>query len=469
MLVATYLLSSLVTVLSALSYTVAQGDLKASLISQGINASFPGDPTYAVDSSAFNLRFSFKPAAIAFPRTVKEVSEVVKIGAGLKVTVVARSGGHSYIANGLGGRDGALIIDLQHLGNVTVDAGTGTAIIESGNRLGDIATALANVGRALPHGVCPYVGIGGHASFGGFGFSSRMWGLTLDTIVAVNTVLANGTAIRITAQNYPDLFWALRGSASSFGVTTSIEVKTFPAPPSATIFQYEWDLDANATAQGIEAFQSFVQTDIPPYLGGEINFSRGPTAGTVTFSLLGGWYAPVEGLNATLAPLLSQLPDNPRATLQTGSYLNSVTILAGEPLDTKSHPDTHDTFYAKSLMTPESSPISKKAILAYATYMANEGFASKTEWFTQLELYGGRNSAINAVAPDATAFAHRSSTFTIQFYASAPGKVPPFPAYGFTFMDGRQRYYGTHYPRLRDLKDKYDPKDLFQFPTAIDE
>ncbi|GLB42541.1 putative oxygen-dependent FAD-linked oxidoreductase family protein [Lyophyllum shimeji] len=463
--------------------TVARADLKGSLRALHINASFPGDASYASASSAFNLRFTFKPAAVTYPKSPQEVSEIVKIGAAQKLTVVARSGGHSYIANGLGGKDGALVVDLQNLNQVSVDSSRGTAVIESGNRLGDIILAL---------------GIGGHASFGGFGFTSRQWGLTLDTITAVNTVLANGTVARVTNQNDPDLFWGLRGSASSFGITTSIEVTTFAAPPSATIFQYAWDLNVTAAANGIAAFQSFVQTNIPPHFGGEINLVRGPTAGTVTFTLLGGWYAPVDGLNATLAPFMRQMPRAPRTTVQTGTYLDSAVVLAGGSLDTKSKPDGHDTFYAKSLMTPEGSPISHGAIVAFVTYLAKQGFASKTEWFVQLELYGGKNSAINAVAPDATAFAHRSSTFTIQFYASAPGKVPPYPSYGFTFMndmvktltdhspknwdygayanyiddklvDWKQRYYGAHYARLRSLKDKYDPQDLFTFPTAIEE
>ncbi|KAG6898971.1 hypothetical protein C0993_002150, partial [Termitomyces sp. T159_Od127] len=316
-------------------------------------------------------------------------------------------------------------------------------------------------------------------AFGGFGFTSRMWGLTLDTVKAINTVLANGTIIRATAENHPDLFWGLRGSASSFGITASIEVAAPPAPSSATIFRYTWDLNVSAAAQGLAAFQAFAETDIPAHFGGEINLSRGSSSGTVTFELLGGWYAPVEGLNSTLAPLLSQMPDGPKTSLQTGTYLNSSMILAGQSLDTTSAPDGHDTFYAKSLMTPESEPISEKALLAFVQYIANEGFTSQMEWFVQFELYGGKNSAINSVAPDATAFAHRSSLFTIQFYASAPGKAPPFPSDGFTFLDacqinviyntGRQRYYGSHYARLRSLKDKYDPDDVFKFPTSIEE
>lgn len=413
--------------------------------------------------------------------------------------VVARSGGHSYIANGLGGKDGALVVDLRNLNKITVDSSKHTAVIETGNRLGNIALALNNAGRALPHGTCPYVGIGGHSGYGGFGFTSRMWGLTLDTIQSINLVLANGTAIRSSATQNPDIFWAMRGSAGSFGITTSVQVKTFPAPSSSTAFEYHWDLNVADATKGISAFQSFVQTNIPVEFGAEINLGRGSASGRVSLTVTGGWYGPAGKLNATIAPLLSQLPPNPQTTLNVGTYINSVQFFAGsQPLDTTQMPDRHDTFYAKSLMTPQSSPMSSAAINAFMNYLAYQGFVSTTSWFCQLELYGGTNSQINAVATDATAFVHRSSIFTIQFYASSQNAQPPYPQSGLTFVDGivnsivsnsptgwnygaypnyidnrlsdwQTRYYGSHYARLRSIKDTYDPKDTFTFPTAIEE
>jgi len=225
---------------------------------------------------------------------------------------------------------------------------------------------------------------------------------------------------------------------------------------------------------------------------------RGAVIGTISISFAGGWYSPIENLNATIIPLLHQLPATSRTSFFTGTYLATAENLAGGSLDTKLAPDGHDTFYAKSLLTPESSPMSDAAILAYTRYLANQGFSAEVGWFIQMELYGGRNSAINAVSPDATAFAHRRSIFSIQFYSSAPNNVPPYPQSGFTFLDGlvdsitsnspsnwdygaypnyiddklvdwRRRYYGTHYTRLRSLKEKYDPMNIFDFPTSIDE
>lgn len=80
----------------------------------------------------------------------------------------ARSGGHSYAAYGLGGADGHLIVDLSNIKDIHVDNSTGVAVVGAGNRLGDVATALFDqAGRAIPHGLCPLVGLGGHAAFGG--------------------------------------------------------------------------------------------------------------------------------------------------------------------------------------------------------------------------------------------------------------------------------------------------------------
>lgn len=86
-------------------------------------------------------------------------------------------------------------------------------------KLGDLALALNNAGRAMPHGVCPFVGVGGHIGLGGFGYAGRMWGLSVDNVIGYDVVLANGTIVRnLTANADPDLFWV--SSHSSTASTT---------------------------------------------------------------------------------------------------------------------------------------------------------------------------------------------------------------------------------------------------------
>ena len=173
----------LLLTVASITGRIACQDLKSDLTGAGLTALFPGDSGYQDASKACefyirmlvpisladqifvvdNLRFNVSPAAVVYPESAQQVAAAIQAGASTHTQVVARSGGHSYIANGVGGKNGALVIDLSKLKNITVDNNAGTAVIQTGNRLGDVAQALNDQGRALPHGTCPYVGVGGHA------------------------------------------------------------------------------------------------------------------------------------------------------------------------------------------------------------------------------------------------------------------------------------------------------------------
>ncbi|KAJ7270858.1 glucooligosaccharide oxidase [Mycena rebaudengoi] len=491
-------ISSLFLVLSTASYAVAS-DLHRALKLPGITAVFPGDATYANASRPFNLRFTLEPAAVAFPSTPKEVAEVIKIGAANGLHVSARSGGHSYIANGLGGENGTLVIDMSRFATVTVNAAAKTAVIGTGSRLGEIAVALNKYGLAMPHGTCPYVGIGGHSAYGGFGFTSRMWGLTLDNILSIDLVLANGTITKASKHINPELFWGMRGAGPSFAITTAIEVSLHPAPASVIIFQYNWQLDVDGAAAALETFRQYVDSpDLPQEVGAEIVLTKGAIEGNVSFGLTGAWHGDPSLLNSTVAPFLDAMPPIHGVTFTSGNWIEIVTVFGGGNLNTSAVPDITDTFYAKSLMTPEASPMSLAARTSFMSTLAHEGFNANLSWFFQVELYGGGNSKINSVAANATAFAHRSSTFTIQFYASSFNNAPPYPDAGFTYLndlvdgitsnspknwdygaypnyiedrlvDFKKRYYGDNYPRLLALKKAVDPHGVFDFPVGVDD
>ncbi|KAK1231407.1 hypothetical protein PQX77_005469 [Marasmius sp. AFHP31] len=483
---------------------IALADLREGLAGSGVEALFPGDDGYEVARQAFNQRFNIQPAAITFPATSDDVSEIVKIGAANGVRVVARSGGHSYTANGLGGEDGALVLDVSKMTKIEIDPQTHIARVETGNKLGNIAAALNAAGRALPHGSCTYVGVGGHASFGGFGFTSRMWGLMTDTIRAATVVFANGTATRVTEQSYPDIIWAVRGAAPSIAIVTSFEFETFPEPNYAVIWGYGWDLPTADASAALQAFQTFSLTaNLPRQLTADVNLGRSSQRGFVSFRVGGGWYAESDdggkALNDSLLPLLESLPEPTSISREgNGTYIDTILILANSDkgLDTTT-PEGTDTFYAKSLMTPEGEPMSDEACTSFMRYLAEDGFDSNMGWFFQIGLYGGRNSAINAVPANATSFIRRDTLFTMQFYASSPGNQPPYPEEGFTFLDGvvdsitssmpenwdysaytnyldnrlenwQKLYFGIHYARLQSIKRDVDPRDVFMFPNSIE-
>jgi hypothetical protein len=325
-----------------------------------------------------------------------------------------------------------------------------------------------------------------------------MWGLALDAILSFNLVLANGSVTTVSETQNSDLFWAMRGAGSSFGIATSISVRTFPIPSSATIYSFNWQLSASQAVSALSAYQSFALTaNLPADLGPAMVFRRGGALGNVSITLSGGFYRADPNntqLLATLAPILSVMPPPSTQSFDTGTYLDSAGHLAGGSLNTTAQPDATDTFYVKSLMTPEKVPMTDEAIGAMMQVIVNEGFTTPvTGWFFDVDLYGGRNSAVNSVKSDDTAFVHRDSLFTFQFYASSPGKVPPYPEAGFQYLDNvvnaltgamppdwdygaytnyvddrlidwQKRYYGANYARLQSLKDLYDPRGTFTFP-----
>jgi FAD/FMN-containing dehydrogenase len=101
------------------------------------------------------------------------------------------------------------MIDLRNFNETVLSSdGTGVAVVGGGVRIGPMAQAVyAQGNRAISHGECPSVGIGGHATHGGWGYTSRAWGVTLDHIVEMQVVLANGTIIRASPDSNPDLYW----------------------------------------------------------------------------------------------------------------------------------------------------------------------------------------------------------------------------------------------------------------------
>ncbi|KAK0445462.1 hypothetical protein EV421DRAFT_1796694 [Armillaria borealis] len=383
--------------LQAIGLIMAQdlNRLRETLAAGDVYTLFPEDNGYPQAAQAYNGRFIIEPIAIAYPRNADQVSTAIKAGAEQNIRVVSRSGGHSYIANGLGGKNGSLVVNMSNFSNVTLDVSTNLAIIQPGSRLGDIALALNDHGRAIPHGHCSTVGLGGHAAHGAWGFVSRQWGLTLDHIVSTQLVLANGSITTVSEDNNPELFWGIRGSASSFGVVTSYEFSTVPVPEEGTYFVYNWNVSVAEASIFLTSFQDFVQSGIPNTLGLELRLLRGNIVGNLSMQLDGAYF---------------------------GNWIETVAALTFGALNTSTQAPINDTFYAKSLMIPEDSPLSMGAVDALMSYLDTVRL-----WFVEIELYGGSNSAINLVPVDET-------LFNMQLYASSV--VPPYPKDGFAFLDG---------------------------------
>lgn len=179
------------------------------LTQKNVPIRLPSSSDFAQRSVTWNLRLQYTPVVIVVPTTVQHVQDAVVCASQNGVKVQAKSGGHSYASYSTGGQDGSMTIDLENFQEITLD-GQFVAKVGAGVRLGNLALSIYNQNnakRALSHGTCPGVGIGGHATHGGYGYVSRAWGLALDAIIALDVVLANGSSIHVTSESYPDIFY----------------------------------------------------------------------------------------------------------------------------------------------------------------------------------------------------------------------------------------------------------------------
>jgi FAD/FMN-containing dehydrogenase len=191
----------------------------------------PGDATYDEARKVYNGMIDRRPALIARCADVADVVASVNFAREKKMLVAVRGGGHS--GPGLGVCDGGLVIDLSRLRGIRVDPKDQTVRVDGGCVWGDVDHATHPFGLAVPSGFLSTTGVGGLTLGGGIGYLSRRYGLTIDSLLAVDVVLADGRLVTATATENPDLFWAVRGGGGNFGVVTSF---LFQARPVKVVY-----------------------------------------------------------------------------------------------------------------------------------------------------------------------------------------------------------------------------------------
>ena len=186
----------------------------------------PGDPEYAAARQVYNGMIDRYPRLIARCTDVADVITAVNFGRETGLPVAIRGGGHN--GGGLGVVDDGLVIDLSLLKGVRVDPVARTAMVASGATLGDVDHATHAFGLAAPFGIQSTTGVAGLTLGGGLGNLTRACGLSIDNLLEVDVVLADGTFVTANAEKHLDLFWAVRGGGGNFGVVTSFLFRLHP-------------------------------------------------------------------------------------------------------------------------------------------------------------------------------------------------------------------------------------------------
>ena len=384
---------------------------------------------------------------------------------------------------GLGGADGAIVVDMNNFRNFSIDPVTQVATIGAGTPLKEVAQRLHNAGRrAIAHGICPTIGLGGHATIGGQGPTSRMWGMTLDHVLEVEIVLANSTIIRASATEHPEVLFAVKGAAASFGIVTELKVRTEPEPGSAVAYSYTFHIgDAASTANLFKGWQSMISD---PNLSRKFASIFVVSHGIAIIS--GTYFGPKAEFDAF--QLDHRFPGSTNSSaVEFTDWLELVSHW-GTAFALQLFGNIPIPFYSKSLSFSPQNLIPTSGINNLFQYLMTQ--PSRTlAWFVIFDLAGG---SINDVPTNATAYVHRDSLYWMQSYAVTAGRVSQttidfldginniirtsVPGVGSgayagyvdpLLPEGQQAYWGSNLPRLQRIKAIVDPSDVFHNPQSV--
>ena len=243
----------------------------------------PGDPGYDVARLPWNLAVDQRPAAVAVPRTVEEVSTVVRAAAASGLRVAPQSTGHGAGPLGEVSMSDIVIVRLSELTGVTVDAAARTARVVGGTLWAEVLAATTPHGLTAMHGSAPDIAVAGYALSGGLSFFGRTHGVAANSVRAVEVVTADGSLVRADATTNPDLFWAIRGGGGNFGVVVAIELDLLPyadvyagmllwdreRSPEVTRAWVAWTREVPESVTTSLRVMSFPpMPDLPPFLSG---------------------------------------------------------------------------------------------------------------------------------------------------------------------------------------------------------
>lgn len=232
----------------------------------------PADPAYDSARKVYNGMIDKRPQLIARCVDVADVIAAVKFGRDNQMLTAIRGGGHN--GAGLGTCDGGLVIDLSRMKGIRVDPAAKTVRVEAGCVWGDVDHATHAFGMATPCGFISTTGVAGLTLGGGIGYLTRQYGLTIDNLLSVDMVLADGSFVTANADQNSDLFWAVRGGGGNFGVVTSFLFRLYPVD-MVNFGPTFWPLEQAADV--LRAYRKFI-VDAPENISGFFGFLVVPPA-----------------------------------------------------------------------------------------------------------------------------------------------------------------------------------------------
>ena len=461
--------------LSGKPVTLTAADIK------DLRAGFSGQVLLAQDGGydqarrVWNGAFDRHPALIARPANTADVAKAVSFAHSHGLLTAVKGGGHSI--SGQSTCEGGMMIDIGQMKDIQVDKAARIAKAQGGVLLAELDSKTQAAGLVTPLGTAADTGIAGLTLGGGQGRLQRTFGLSCDNVRAYELVTADGKVLKVSAQQNPDLFWALRGGGGNFGVVTSFEYQLHPLdhPVLAGSRLYPYDQARNV----LNAF-----FELGSKSPNELSMSGGIT--------VIGPNGPVPpGKYAALEVIYSGKPSD-------GESLIAQLAKLGTPL--------RDSVSAKPYVLAQlgATGAAPPALPAGLGFYVKSGFLNSVPdtlvgeilhvcdnappWFQGIGL-GSLGGAIARIKPDATAYWNRAAQWDVLLFGAWTDHtqdennaktlrelwktIEPFTKGYYVNTEpseSEQRLratYGDNYPRLAQLKNKYDPDNLFRLNANI--
>jgi FAD/FMN-containing dehydrogenase len=429
----------------------------------------PGDPDYDEAREVFSPMFDRRPALIVRAGDTADVARAIALARETGKELAVRSGGHSMA--GHSATEGGIVLDVRALDAFELDVAGRTAWAGAGLTTGAYTTAAGEHGLATGFGDTGSVGVAGITLSGGIGFLVRKHGMTIDDLLAVQIVTADGELLHVDADNHPDLFWALRGGGGNFGVVTKLQFRLHPLPefsggililPATPDVIAGFIAESEAAPDELSAIASVMTAPPLPFVPAE---HHGKLVVMAFMAYAGG----PEHAERALAPFRAIAP----------------------PLADMVRPMPYPEMFPEEAFRPTA--VARTMFLgsvdrnAAATILDRIKQSTAVMSAVQLRVLGGAMARIPA---DATAFAHRGSRIMANVVAmfQDPDERPQHEEWvaelmgalhdgdegayaGFLGDEGEARvraaYPSATYERLAAVKAQYDPENLFRLNQNI--
>jgi FAD/FMN-containing dehydrogenase len=439
----------------------------------------PGDADYDDARSVWNGNIDRYPAVIVRCAGPDDVAAALRYAQDAGLEVAVRGGGHGYW--GAAVPEGGLMIDLSPIRRIVVDPGARSARVGGGATLGELDAATQEHGLAVPAGTISHTGVGGLTLGGGWGWLTRLHGLTIDNLESAQVVLADGRCVRASMDEHPDLFWAIRGGGGNFGVVTEFEFRLHPVEPVVNLAMLfvEQDRAAHALRTARDLLGSLSPTTSTgvacisappaPFVPDDYHFAHVAALVVIGFGTAEEHGADVATARAVLKPAFEMVTPLPYTALQQ-------SLDEGVPWGTMA--------YAKGVYLDELSDETTETL---AEHLGGRRAASSEVLVLPLigefnavdddaTAFGGSRSlryvvAIECAAADRETYAHDRQWVRDTWNALRPAAVHD-GAYvnlmaEFEGDSLRNTYGPAKFDRLRKIKAVYDPANVFRHNANI--